>query len=163
MEILLWPLLQRLNRRGLRTELHVAGCTPPKRRPNFVIEHGFVSKKTAEGQRLFDKLMTEAHFFILPSMAECYGIVFAEASSFGLPSLATKVGGIPTAIHDGKNGQTFPLGENPEKYSDYIERLMSSKQQYRDLSMSSYGEYINRINWSSSGKKVSSLIKELCG
>ena len=131
--------------------------------PGFVKLHGFVSKKTEAGRNLLDQLYNESHFLILPSRAECSAMVFAEASSFGLPSLATKVGGIPTSIHDGKNGQTFPLNEGPEVYCDYIETLMASRQQYEQLAVSSFREYSERLNWESSGRKVSELIHEFCG
>ena len=107
-------------------------------------------------------LMTESHFLILPSRAECFGVVFAEASAFGLPSLSTKVGGIPTAIHDGKNGQTFSVDEDPETYCDYIEHFMSSKEAYTNLAVSAFKEYSTRLNWLSAGKKVCDLIHEFC-
>lgn len=152
-----------LNKRGLKTELHVAGCNPPLNAPHFVKNHGFISKKTEEGQNFLDQLFSEAHFFILPSKAECYGVVFAEASSFGLPSLATKVGGIPTAVRDGKNGWTFELAETPEKYCEYIEKAMLSKDDYRVLALSCFQEYSERLNWHCAGMKVSDLLKEFCG
>jgi glycosyltransferase involved in cell wall biosynthesis len=152
-----------LTRRGIRTELHIAGCNPPVPLPNFVERHGFISKKTEEGRKRLDQLFSEAHFLILPARAECFGVVFAEASSFGVPSLATRVGGISTAIRDGKNGQTFSVDENPEKYCDYIERLMSSKQEYKDLALSSFREYSARLNWLSAGSRVHDLIREFCG
>ena len=152
----------RLNQRRIRTELHVAGCTPPTNTPSFVKNHGFISKKTKEGVNYLDKLMSESHFLILPSRAECAAVVFAEASSFGLPSLATNVGGIPTLIQEGKNGCTFPLDEDPEKYCEYVKRFMLSKQGYKDLALSSFREYSERLNWSSAGTKVSHLIKEFC-
>ena len=107
--------------------------------------------------------MTEAHFLILPSRAECAAVVFAEASSFGLPSLGTKVGGIPTVIRDGKNGQTFSLYDNPEAYCDYIQALMSSRQKYNELALSSFREYSERLNWVVAGKKVYELVQEFCG
>lgn len=47
-------------------------------------------------------------------------MVFAEASSFGVPSLATNVGGIPTAIKDGLNGKTFQLCANAENDCGYV-------------------------------------------
>jgi glycosyltransferase involved in cell wall biosynthesis len=151
-----------LNQQGIRTELHIAGCNPPVRLPSFAIHHGFISKKTEEGRKLLDKLMSESHFLILPSMAECYGLVFAEASAFGLPSLTTKIGGIPTVIKDGMNGQTFLLEEDHEKYCEYIEGLMASKQEYKKLALSTFNEYSTRLNWSSAGKKVHELIQEFC-
>jgi glycosyltransferase involved in cell wall biosynthesis len=47
-------------------------------------------------------------------------VVFAEASSFGVPSLATNVGGIPSAVKDGLNGKTFPPDADAEDYCDYV-------------------------------------------
>lgn len=152
-----------LNQRGIRTELHIAGCNPPVNLHSFVKLHGYISKKTEEGRKRLEQLFSEAHFLILPSRAECYGVVFAEASSYGLPSLATKVGGIPTAIHDGKNGWTFSLDEAPAAYCDYIGKFMSSKEDYKQLAISSFQEYSERLNWLSSGRKVYALIQEFCG
>lgn len=151
-----------LNDQGIQTELHIVGCTPPFDVPWFVTLHGFISKSTKEGRKQLNKLLTESHFLILPSRADCLPMVLAEASAFGLPSLATNVGGIPTAIRDGKNGQLFPLEEGAKKYSDYIMRLMSSKEQYQHLAMSSFREYIDRLNWPLAGKKVCELIYEFC-
>ena len=151
-----------LTQRGIRTELHLVGCNPPVSPPHFVRQHGFISKTTEEGRRFLGKLMAESHFLILPSRAECCAVVFAEASSFALPSLATNVGGISTAIHSGNNGQTFPLDASPEKYCDYIERFMSSKQEYRELALSSFAEYTERLNWLSAGRKVRDLIQQFC-
>jgi glycosyltransferase involved in cell wall biosynthesis len=152
-----------LTQRGIRTELHIAGCNSPVRLPNFVKHHGFISKKTEEGRKHLDQLFSEAHFLILPSQADCVPVVFSEASSFGLPSLTTRVGGISTAIQDGKNGQTFSVDENPEKYCDYIERFISSKQEYKELALSSFREYSERLNWLSAGSRVYDLIREFCG
>ena len=152
-----------LNQRGIKTELDIVGCNPTVTLPGFVNRHGFITKTTEDGRMFLDKLMTESHFLILPSRAECYGLVFAEASSFGLPSLATNVGGIPTVIHDGKNGQTFPLDARPEQYCDYIERFISSKQLYDELALSSFREYSEKLNWLSAGRKVYDLMQEFCG
>ncbi len=152
-----------LNQRGIRTELHIVGCNPPVSLPSFVKRHGFISKNTEEGRVFLDKLITETHFLILPSRAECCPVVCAEASSFGLPSVTTNVGGIPTVIQDGKNGQTFSLDASPEEYCDYIERVMSSKQEYNKLALSSFNEYCEKFNWLSAGRKVYDLIQEFCG
>ena len=152
-----------LNQRGLKTELHVVGCNPPMRMPHFVKTHGFISKSNEEGRKRLDQLFSSAHFLIIPSMAECYGLVFAEASSFGLPSLATDVGGISTAIRNGRNGFTFDLDESPLKYCDYIERVMSSADNYREIALSSFREYCERLNWQTAGTKVNTLLQEFCG
>jgi glycosyltransferase involved in cell wall biosynthesis len=151
-----------LNQRGLRTKLHVVGCYPPAALPDFVKLHGFISKASEAGQRFLDELFSQAHFFILPTHADCTPVVFPEACSFGLPILTTNVGGIPTVIKNGKNGQAFPLDGDPAAYCDYIEKIFLSRQDYEQLAMSSFQEYVKRLNWTSAGRQVSTLIQEFC-
>jgi glycosyltransferase involved in cell wall biosynthesis len=107
--------------------------------------------------------MTSAHFHILPSRAECCGLGLAEASSFGVPSLTTSVGGIPTAIRNGKNGQTFSTHDRPEAYCDFIEHLMSARKEYEQFALSSFHEYAERLNWATAGETVLGLLKTVCG
>lgn len=154
-----------LNKKGMKTELHIVGCIPPIKLPNFVIAHGFLSKKSNKHLEIIRSLFIKSHFLILPSKSECYGVVFAEASSFGLPSLSTNVGGISEVVRSGINGQTFPAEDTEEilqKYCDYIFKLMSNRQEYIKLSLSSFKEYTERLNWTSSSKKVRELIREFC-
>jgi glycosyltransferase involved in cell wall biosynthesis len=151
-----------LNRHGIKTELNIVGCEPPCNVPDFVKLYGFVSKTTIQGRRILNNLFAESHFLILPSRAECFGVALAEASSFGLPCLATDVGGVSTAVKNGFNGKLFRVGENPESYCEYILSLISSKPEYEKLALSSFREYSNRLNWSSAGKIVHELIDEFC-
>ena len=151
-----------LNERGVPTELHIVGCNPPGDLPGFVKPHGFVSKASEEGRRLLDDLYSQSHFLVLPTRADCTPVVFSEACSFGLPILTSNVGGIPTIVRDGKNGFVFPLDEDAKTYSETIRRLWSSKQEYAQLSLSSFQEYAERLNWGTSGRTVSALLREYC-
>ena len=150
-----------LSAEGVDVELNVVGCQPPGSVPDFVKIHGFVSKKTVEGRQLLDSLFSRAHFLFLPSQAECYGLVFAEASSFGLPSIATDVGGIPTIVKNGINGQLFSLTDCADTYYSYIKDVTSSRARYRDLALSSFKEYENRLNWSVAVRSVHDLFRGL--
>lgn len=153
---------QKLTDAGLPTQLHVAGCeTLPVNSP-LIRNHGFISKRTQAGQDQLHQLLAGSHFLILPSLAECFGIVFSEASSFGLPSLATRVGGIPSAVTEGKNGWTFGINESADAYCQRIQQLMASKDAYREMALSSFREYKNRLNWDASGKRICELIQEYC-
>jgi glycosyltransferase involved in cell wall biosynthesis len=49
-------------------------------------------------------LMAAADLLVLPSVAEAFGLVLAEAIHLGTPVVATRVGGIPEIIEDGRNG-----------------------------------------------------------
>ncbi|HVJ45658.1 MAG TPA: glycosyltransferase family 4 protein [Luteolibacter sp.] len=149
-----------LNARGLKTELHIVGCDVPGEVPDFVIRHGFVSKKTPEGSALLDRLFAESHFLIVPSRAECFGLVFAEASSFGLPSLAAITGGVPSVVSE-KNGKLFPLEARGDQYADWIAGMMADRQAYERLSFDSLAEFDRRLNWEVAGKTVVDLMRQL--
>lgn len=153
----------RLNKAGLKTRLTIVGCRPPAgvEVPGFVTITGHISKSSLEGALRIHSLFASSHFMLVPSRAECAGLVFAEASSFGLPSLSRAVGGIPTMIRNDINGRTFDRDANPDEYVSYVLELMSSPARYRDLALSSFCEYETRLNWKSAGRSMKALLEEL--
>lgn len=155
---------EELNRKGLKTTLTVVGCSPMKNGrpiPSYVHFMGFINPATQAGLSLMTKLYRESHFLIVPSICEALGVVFAEASSFGVPSIATNVGGIPTMIKDGENGKTFAKDADIGEYCDYIFDLFSTYHKYKELALSSFYQYQSRLNWSVAGQTVKALMMEL--
>jgi glycosyltransferase involved in cell wall biosynthesis len=145
-----------LNERGLNTELHVVGCEPPSSLPDFVKRHGFLSKKDPQQNERLTELFRTTNFFILPSEAECLGIVIAEASAFGLPSVTTNVGGLTSVVREGINGRTLDPKSFCVDCTNYILETISSKERYHQLCLSSMKEYNERLNW---GSAVQSVVK----
>jgi glycosyltransferase involved in cell wall biosynthesis len=158
-----WRVAEALNRRGVPTELHIVGCVPPSPVPPFVTVHGFLSKATAEGRAHVDELLRMSHFLLVPSRSECFGLVFADASAYGVPSIATRVGGVPSAVRDGVNGQTFERDTPPEEYADWIAAVFASGDRYRALALSARVEYQRRLNWSVAGRTAADLLRRFCG
>lgn len=152
-----------LNKAGLPTELTVVGCKPIVNGPlpGYVTPLGYMNNATRQGLESLFKLLGGSHFLILPSIAESFGHVFCEASSFGVPSIATDVGGIPSAVRSGVNGKTFSRDADVEEYCEYILDMFSNYSKYRQLSLSSFNEYEARLNWSVAGRTVKSLLTEL--
>ncbi len=50
----------------------------------------------------------EARWFVLPSQYEAFGLVLLESLAQGTPVIASRVGGIPEFIEDGKAGRLIP-------------------------------------------------------
>jgi len=154
---------QVLNEQGLKAELNVVGCGPNMegQLPDFIISHGFINKSSQSGLKQLEKLLSECHFLILPTHADCTPIVFSEANSFGVPVITINTGGIPSVIKDGVNGMKFDLNAKPSEYVEYILNLFSNFSGYKELCYSSFNEYKTRLNWDVSGSNVNSLLLEL--
>lgn len=152
-----------LNLMGLKTTLHVAGLQhlPLKHVPDFVVNHGFISKTTLSGRNKIDRLFFQSHFLLLPTIADCTPVVFSEANAFGVPCISTNVGGIATVIKDDVNGKAFSLGASPSSYATYIHSMFSNGQSYKALALSSFNEYESRLNWNVAGKIISKLLGAL--
>lgn len=152
-----------LNKLGLKTILHIVGIRdlPAEGLPDFVVNHGFISKSTPSGREKIDQLMTSCHFLLLPTKAECFGLVFCEAGSFGLPSIATNVGGISTIIEEEINGKTFSLSTPALDYANYIFSTFTDKARYEELACSSFDRYEKKLNWQVAGTTIMKLLKEL--
>ena len=151
-----------LRYRGFDARLHIAGIRDTELKlPDYATNYGFISKKTEQGRQKLIELFEEAHFFILPTISEPFGIVFAEASSFGLPSLATKTGGIPTVVRDNVNGMTFPLTDFPNKFADYISNLIVNPKEYETICLSAFEYYRTEINWDVAGERIVDAMQEI--
>ena len=138
---------------GVPVELTVVGSEPdiPAQLRDVVLVRGYIDKSTTEGRRELDALFARSHFLLMPSRAECFGIVFCEASSFGLPSIASTVGGIPSAVTEGRNGHLFPISTIVESSAVRIADLWRSPSRYRALCATTFAEYEERLNWGVAG------------
>ncbi len=80
----------------------------------------------------------EASVFVLPSkvdrigQTETLGVVNIEALSYGIPVVASRIGGIPDVIQDGQTGLLFTPG-NVEELAKKIARILESPDLARRL------------------------------
>ena len=139
------------------------GCEPPekvKENPD-VICHGFKNKNIKKEYDELVRLIQESHLLLLPTIAECAGIVFAEASAYGLPIFTHDTGGIPNYVRNGVNGYRLPLGCTGEDFGKKIKETIENGE-ISKLSEGGRNLYRDRLNWERWGLEVEKIIDEAC-
>ncbi len=154
--------LLKLEELGIQAELTICGCVPP---PQFSHERmkviPFLSRKDEKQRREMEKLFETSDFLFLPTRGECYGMVFCEASSYGLPSITTSTGGVSGAVTNGENGFMLPLSAGGAEYAELIAKVYRDDQGYAELVKSSRAAYESRLNWDAWGLTVTKLIIDI--
>jgi glycosyltransferase involved in cell wall biosynthesis len=148
-----------LNNQGVPTKLRVAGCRPAQPLPDFVEVIGHVSKRTPEGRQRFEDLCRNADFFILPTRAEAAGIVFCEASAYGLPSVTFDTGGVSDYVRHGVSGFCFPLESTQEVFAKAILETLKDESRYERLATNAFHEYETRLNWKTSVRGLIEILR----
>lgn len=149
-----------LNASGLPTELTIAGCDPygEETPPPFVTVEGFLNKSKTSARQRFRTLLSEHHLLILPSIAECYGLVYCEANCFGVPCLARRTGGVPTIIKDGDNGHLFDVSADAGPYAHVVGETFRDYGRYRAMARRARRQFTGRLNWGVAGERAAGVL-----
>lgn len=150
-----------LKAKGVNVAIDVVGCEPEGEVPEFVKRQGFISKSTEEGRQRMHELLLNSHYLFVPSTAECYGMVYAEASAYGLPSLARATGGVPTVVRNGINGIAFSSETDAPEIAAYVYKQYQDKNEYRELARSARRLYESTLNWGAAIAEVEAAVNSL--
>ena len=97
------------------------------------------------GQDLVDAYHA-ADIFLLPSVHEPFGIVILEAWAASRPVIASRVGGIPSFVGDGKNGLLFDPASDLE-LRDAVDRLLRDRRRANELAQTGRGKAGENYGW----------------
>jgi glycosyltransferase involved in cell wall biosynthesis len=148
-----------LHRRGVPVELHMAGVTPDIEPQPWLHLHGFLNFTTDRARA--EEIYLSSYMLMLPTQAEDAGIVFAEAASFAVPSIAPGTGGVPTMVEDGVNGILLREGAAPREYADALEALWADPERYRALAASSRARYERELTWAHTAQVIVDRLRSL--
>lgn len=134
------------------TELHIVGVSPAAAHgvPGAIV-HGPIDKGDPAGHRTLTELYRDAHFFVMPSRQEAYGLVYCEAAAFGLPVIACDTGGVGTIVKDGVSGLLLPAAATAHDIAGAIRQVWSDPERYQKLQIGSRQRFEQRLNWRSWG------------
>lgn len=112
-----------LREKGIDAILHIVGIKElPLYCRNFVyiVNHGFLDKNDAIDYQKYIDILKNSHVFLLPTQAECAGIVFCEASGFGIPSYTYATGGTENYVKNGVNGYALSIKKGAIDFAECI-------------------------------------------
>ena len=158
-------VVRRLNEMGINSLLSVIGCRPPlavEKLP-FVESIGFLSKKNESDRNRLNTVMLQSHFLLLPTMAECFGLVFAEASAYALPSVSRAVGGVASAVLHNRTGLLLPADAGTEAYCKALQALLHDRGRYQAMCAEAYRDYATRLNWQVAGARFTAELRDTVG
>ncbi|MBF5043763.1 glycosyltransferase family 4 protein [Aggregicoccus sp. 17bor-14] len=150
-----------LNQQGVAAHLTVCGCTPPAgtRLPPCVTLLPFLDKGAPADAERLHQLMLRSHFLLLPTRAECMGLVFCEAGAYGLPVITTHTGGVPSVVEEGVNGHTLPLEATGEDFGRAVAGAWQDREAYVRFSRRARERFEARLNWAAWGRGVQQALQ----
>ena len=154
-----------LRDRGVPARLTVIGETPdvPTALADSVRILGYLDKTDPDDRGALQQALRDSHFLLLPTRAETYGMVFCEAAAYGIPAIATRMGGIPTIVRDGESGQLFGLDAAAAEYAASIAALWGNRDRYETVALRARHEFETRLNWASACRDLRDRLDALIG
>jgi glycosyltransferase involved in cell wall biosynthesis len=131
----------RLKERGHAFVLHIIGDGPIRKElEQLALQLDLYDDIIFYGYMLHpEDFMPFFDVFVLPSRAEAFGSVFAEAALCWLALVGTSVGGIAEQIEDGVNGLLVPP-EDPEALCGALEKVISDPDFRYNLARAAWGK-----------------------
>jgi glycosyltransferase involved in cell wall biosynthesis len=151
-----------LHARGQKVRLHIVGCTPalaPETNA-FLTIHGVLHQNDPEQKAALRGLFERSHFFLVPTTAECFGVVFAEAQAFALPPISRAVHALPSVIADGKTGILMDPGAPASDYAARILALWQDRAAYREMAQAGRDRFEQLLNWDQTAETIVRHIEE---
>jgi glycosyltransferase involved in cell wall biosynthesis len=149
-------------KRGVPIHLDLVGLDAiPAQLPDYAINHGLLLKSNPTHAVKVEQLLMQAHLVFVPSRAEAFGITFCEAAAYGVPSLSSNVGGIPTIVRENVTGFSLPVESEPERYAQHIEICFADLKQYVALGRSARRHYDRVLTWDAYGEGLASILQKV--
>jgi glycosyltransferase involved in cell wall biosynthesis len=148
-----------LKKMKIKVHFTIIGCSPPINNPDVTIIPN-INKNFEQERQIYDKILRETSFLLLPTREECFGIIFAESSAYGIPSIATNTGGVSSAVVNEKTGLLLPISSRGKEYAMLIKDLFVDKEKYNKFRQSSRDYYEKYLNWDSWSRKLKIIIDE---
>jgi glycosyltransferase involved in cell wall biosynthesis len=150
-----------LRDRGVPAHLHIVGCRPQLSPDvmDIVTIHGPLYRNHPAEAQTLEELFLGSHFLVVPTLAECYGIIFAEAQAFALPPVSRAVGALPTVVRDGQTGLLFSPSAPASEYIGRLLQLHQNRDAYRTMALHARSRFEALLNWDATANSIVQVIE----
>ncbi|BCL26054.1 glycogen synthase [Streptomyces aurantiacus] len=108
------------------------------------------------------QLLTHAAVFVCPSVYEPLGIVNLEAMACGTPVVASRVGGIPEVVEDGRTGVLVPVDENFETgLAQALDSVLGDAGAARRMGEAGRQRAVGEFGWDAVARRTVRLYEEI--
>lgn len=160
-----------LHQRGCAAHLHIVGPTPeiPSEAQPITTIHGLLNLDNPTHRAQLQQLYLDSHFLLVPTQAECYGIVFAESQAFAVPPISRNIDALPTIVSDPSvnlaenvtantqieaTGILLPPDAPASAYADRITALISTPGAYLRMATAARARYESLLTWNHTAQAI---------
>lgn len=134
--------------------------TEEKNLANLVKENGLEKNISFKGEMSNDEvleLMNRSYIFLLPSINEGFGIVYAEAMKANCITIGTKNEGIDGFIRNGENG--FLVNPNVDEITELIDNIYNANYDLENVRKNAYMT-VTELTWENNAKRYVELLNK---
>ena len=108
------------------------------------------------------QLLTHAAVFVCPSVYEPLGIVNLEAMACGTPVVASRVGGIPEVVADGKTGLLVPVDDDFETgLAQALDAVLGDPEGARRMGEAGRERAVGEFGWDTVARRTVRLYERV--
>lgn len=149
---------EHLTNSGKDVKLTVIGSSTDEELLKSIKQYDFVNYIPRVDKEVLVEYYRNSHVFLMPSITETFGLVYAEAMSQGLPILYSKGQGFDEQFPDGTVGYAVEK-MNPEDIANKILKVLAN---YNELS-SNCVRLVDKFDWDKISKEYISLYESVIG
>jgi glycosyltransferase involved in cell wall biosynthesis len=139
-----------------RAELILVTRDPVPTEPGVTV-HRNIRANSPELRELY----ATSDLFVLPTVADCYSLALMEALAASLPIVATRVGGIPDIVLEGRNGHLLEAGDS-RALGDAIEALVTDGSRRRTMGEYARADALLRFDAHENARRLFDFVRSHC-
>lgn len=122
-----------------------------------VIVHNNVQANSPELRALY----ATSDLFVLPTLADCFSLVVMEALAASMPVVATRMGGIPDLVLEGKTGHLVEPGDSAA-LGDAVEALVVDENRRRSMGELGRTDAVQRFDARENSRRLFEFVRSRC-